>query len=358
MERRISKQVNCGGVLIGGNAPVSVQSMTNTDTRDPKATLEQIRKLAAAGCQIIRCAVPDLEAAEALAEIKKNSPLPVVADIHFDHRLAIAAIKSGADKVRINPGNIGGDEGLRAVIRTAKEHGIPLRVGVNSGSVGKDILAKYGHVTPEALAESALVMIRKMEEENFDDLVISVKASGAELNYKAHLLLADKNPYAFHVGLTEAGTPNRGKIISSIGIGSLLMQGIGDTIRVSLTGDPTEEVYTAWEILRSLDLAPSAIRLISCPTCGRTRVNLLEIAEQVEKGLPAAEEKRRKLGLPGLQVAVMGCEVNGPGEAREADLGVACGKNEGLLFRKGEILRKVPAAEIAPTLLRMLEDWN
>ncbi len=357
IRRRDAKVVSVGGVKLGGANPIVVQSMTNTDTRDAAATVAQVKALAAAGCGIVRCACPDAEAAEALKTIVKESPVPIVADIHFDYRLALASIDAGVAKVRINPGNIGGDDRLAEVIRAAKARQIPIRIGVNSGSVSREILAKHGgRANAEALAESALEMVRKVENLGFDDIVISIKSSSAKTNYDAHMILADQIPYPFHLGITEAGTPTSGKTISAIGIGSLLMQGIGDTIRVSLTGDPLNEVPAAYDILRALDLLPSAIRLVCCPTCGRTRIDLPAVAAEVEKGLPALENERRLAGKPGLRVALMGCAVNGPGEARDADVGCACGVNEGLLFRRGEILRKVPADEIAPALFELIRN--
>lgn len=346
----------CGEVQIGGGAPVSIQSMTNTDTRDVKATVSQIARLADAGCQIVRCAVPDLEAAAALGQIKRQVSLPLVADIHFDYRLALSAIENGADKVRINPGNIGGPDRLKAVLAAAKDRGIPIRIGVNAGSLEKHLLEKYQGVTAEALVESALQMINLVEAMDFDNLVISIKASDVILNYEAHRLIADKMSYPLHIGITESGTVNSGKVKSAVGIGALLINGLGDTLRVSLTGDPVEEVYFAKEILRASGLQKSGIDLISCPTCGRTSVNLPEITKQIEDRIRQMEatweeERRRPVKL-----AVMGCEVNGPGEAREADLGVAFGKGVGLIFQKGSILKKVKAEDAPAILFQLLDE--
>ncbi|MBQ9931291.1 MAG: flavodoxin-dependent (E)-4-hydroxy-3-methylbut-2-enyl-diphosphate synthase [Firmicutes bacterium] len=352
----MTRQVFCGNVPIGGGAPVSIQSMTNTNTRDPKATLDQIRRLADAGCQIIRCAVPDMEAAEAMKIICKESPLPVVADIHFDYRLAIAAIKAGASKVRVNPGNIGSEDRLKAVLDEAKAAGIPIRVGVNSGSLEKELLAKYGGPTAEALAESALRTAEKVEAFGFHDLVLSLKSSDVPLNLAAHRLLSAQTDIPLHIGLTEAGPGDRGRLKSAIGIGSLLLDGIGDTMRVSLTGDPVEEVYLAKDILRALGLRKGSINLVSCPTCGRTSVDLENVAKTVQKALEPIEAQREALGLPVLTVAVMGCEVNGPGEARHADLGLACGKGKGLLFRKGESLHTVEESQMVEALLKLAEE--
>ena len=354
MERR-TKQVLCGGVPIGGGAPVTVQSMTNTDTRDVRATVEQIAKLADAGCEIIRVAVPDQEAAAAIGQIKKMSRLPIVADIHFDYRLALAAIENGADKIRINPGNIGDDERVGAVLAAARERGIPIRAGVNAGSLEKELLRKYGGVTAAALAESAVSMVRRMREMKFEDIVVSLKSSDVQLNYEAHLLAARELDLPFHIGLTESGSAERGKLKSAVGIGALLLAGIGDTLRVSLTGDPIEEVLFAKELLRAAGIRKSGIDLISCPTCGRTGVDLVSIVRDVQERLRPLEEKRIREGKEPLTVAVMGCEVNGPGEAKEADFGVACGRGKGLLFCKGEPLRTCEAHEIADALYQMIE---
>ncbi|MEG1929932.1 MAG: flavodoxin-dependent (E)-4-hydroxy-3-methylbut-2-enyl-diphosphate synthase [Anaerovorax sp.] len=354
--RNNSKGVNCGSVPIGGGAPISIQSMTNTDTRDVQATLRQIGELEEAGCQIIRCAIPDMEAAQAFGEIKKRCTLPMVADIHFDYRLAVAAIKNGADKVRINPGNIGDTERIRAVVAAAKEHQIPIRVGVNAGSLEKDILKKYQGVTAEGIVESALQNIQTLEEMDFEDMVVSVKASDVVLSYESHLLLAEKIPYPIHVGITEAGTADSGKVKSAIGIGAILLAGIGDTMRVSLTGNPVNEVLFAKEILKSLKLTKGGIHFVSCPTCGRCTVDLETMARRVEGELQSIEKERDSLGLKPLTVAVMGCEVNGPGEAKSADIGVACGRGKGVIFKQGIILETVKEEEIVARLLRYIRE--
>lgn len=333
-ERRKTRQLNVGGVLIGGNAPIAVQSMTNTHTDDAEATLAQIRKLAAAGCDIIRCAVPDMAAAEGLKTICKESPIPVIADIHFDYKLALAAIAAGVDGLRLNPGNIGSTEKVRAVVEAAKERNIPIRIGVNAGSLPKDLLEKYGHPTAEALVEAAWRHIHILEDMDYRNIKVSLKAHDVPLTIAAYRLLASQCDYPLHVGITEAGTVNSGIIKSAVGIGALLAEGIGDTIRVSLTGDPVNEVKVAYDILKALGLREYGPTLISCPTCGRTRINLEKLALEVERRLADITEP--------ITVAVMGCVVNGPGEAREADVGLAGGIGEGLIFRKGVILRKVP----------------
>ena len=342
----MSKKVMCGDVAIGGGAPVSIQSMTNVDSRNEKALIEQIARLEDAGCQIIRMAVPNMESAEVLGRVKKQIHIPLVADIHFDYRLAIAAMEQGADKVRINPGNIGSIDRVRAVVEAARERQIPIRVGVNGGSLEKDIVEKNGGVTAAGLAESALRNLKLIEDMDYDNLVISLKSSDVRMNYEAHKILAAGTDHPIHIGITEAGTPGRGKVKSAVGIGSLLL-------RVSLTADPVEEIYFAKEILRSLGLRKSAINLVSCPTCGRTRINLEGLANEVERHLDELESTWGD--RPGITVAVMGCAVNGPGEAREADYGVAGGDGKGLLFAKGEIVRTVPEAEIVPALLEMIE---
>lgn len=347
----MSRQIFCGGLAIGGGAPVSIQSMTNTDTRNIFATVDQIMKLEEAGCNIVRCAIPDMEAAEAFGEIKRKVKLPLVADIHFDYRLAVAAIGNGADKVRINPGNIGSRDRVKAVIDAAKERKIPIRIGVNSGSLEKDILEKYGGVTPEGLAESALRSIQYVEELDFFDIVVSLKSSDVRFNNQAHHIIRDKMDYPLHIGITESGTVESGKAKSAIGIGALLLAGIGDTIRVSLTGDPVNEVYFAKEILKALDLKSSVINLVSCPTCGRCGVDLAKIAAEVEAAIKPMETEMARKKQPSITVAVMGCEVNGPGEAREADLGVACGKGKGILFKKGKVIKTVNEDEIAKELI-------
>lgn len=356
MKRNETRQVRCGDVLIGGGAPVSIQSMTNVDSRDERALTEQIARLADAGCQIVRISVPDAEAAEVFGSVKRKfQRLPLVADIHFDYRMAIEAIRQGADKIRINPGNIGGPERVREVVRAAKEREIPIRVGVNSGSLEKPILTKYGSVTAAALAESALYNLAMIEDLGYDRLVVSLKASDVTLNYEAHKLLAAQTDVPVHIGITEAGTPKRGKLKSAIGIGSLLLCGIGDTMRVSLTADPVEEVLFAKEILRTLGMRTSSIDLVSCPTCGRTKINLEALANEVEAKLAPLEDALLAKEYPSIKVAVMGCAVNGPGEAREADFGVAGGDGQGLLFANGEIVRSaVPEDKLAEELLALI----
>ncbi|MGN0714421.1 MAG: flavodoxin-dependent (E)-4-hydroxy-3-methylbut-2-enyl-diphosphate synthase [Anaerovoracaceae bacterium] len=358
----MTTQVNCGGVAIGGGAPISIQSMTNVDSRDEKALLEQIARLEDAGCQIIRMAVPDMESAEVLGRVKKKIHIPMVADIHFDYRLAIASIEAGADKVRINPGNIGSTDRVKAVVEAARQREIPIRVGVNSGSLEQDILQRCGGVTAEGLAESALRNLRLIEDMGYDNLVVSLKSSDVRMNYEAHKILAAATDHPVHIGITEAGTPGRGKVKSAVGIGGLLLAGIGDTMRVSLTADPVEEVYFAKEILRSLGLRTSAVNLVSCPTCGRTKINLEALASEIERQLDHLEARRNaEAAASGRQprsitVAVMGCAVNGPGEAREADFGVAGGDGKGLLFARGEIIGSVPESEIVPALMKMMEE--
>ena len=349
IKRHQTRVVQVGPVAIGGTAPIAVQSMNNTDTRDVAATLEQIRRLAEAGCEITRVAVPDLEAADALAIIRAQSPLPIVADIHFDYRLALAAIVAGADKIRINPGNIGGMDRLRQVADAARDRHIPIRVGVNAGSLSQAILARYGGVRAEAMATSALEAVAMLEQCHFYDLVLSIKASEPLLNRDAYQLLSEKTDYPLHIGVTEAGTWREGIIRSSVGIGVLLAMGLGDTLRVSLTADPVEEVRTAWSILRALDLRRRGAQLISCPTCGRTEVDLTHIAVQVE-------ERLQPLTCP-IKVAVMGCAVNGPGEARQADVGIAGGRGFFLVFREGRILRRVPEEEAVDALMAEVEQW-
>ena len=343
MTREHTKTVKIGNRLIGGGNPVLIQSMCNTKTEDVKATVGQILRLEQAGCEIIRVAVPTMEAAAALKEIKQQIHIPLVADIHFDYRLAVAAIENGADKIRINPGNIGSRERIKAVVDQAAERGIPIRVGVNSGSLEKEILAKYGGVTAEGLVESALDKVAVIEDLGYHNLVISIKSSDVMMCVKAHELIAQKTDYPLHVGITEAGTLTSGNIKSSVGLGIILYQGIGDTIRVALTGDPVEEVKSAKLILKTLGLRTGGIEVVSCPTCGRTRIDLISLANQVETMAAEFDELNIKL-------AVMGCVVNGPGEAREADLGIAGGVGEGLLIRKGEIIRKVPENELLNAL--------
>lgn len=346
----MKKQIKCGRVLIGGGAPVSVQSMTNVDSRDEGALLRQIDALEAAGCDIVRVAIPDMEAAETLGRVRRRTQMPLVADIHFDHRLAIAAIKNGADKIRINPGNIGGKEKVRQVVEAAKEHHIPIRVGVNSGSLERDILEKNGGVTAEGLAESALRSLALIEDMGFDDLAVSLKSSDVAMNYQAHRIVAEKTDHPIHIGITEAGTLRRGKVKSAIGIGALLLAGIGDTMRVSLTADPVEEVRYGIEILEALGLRQPKVNLVSCPTCGRTKVDLQALAEEAERRLAASDIR------PGLTVAVMGCAVNGPGEAREADYGIAGGQGKGVIFARGQLLMTVPEEELIDHLMRVIEE--
>ena len=350
MERKDTKVVKIGDRIIGGKNPILIQSMTYTKTEDVKATVEQINRLAAAGCDIIRCAVPTMEAAEALTEIKKQIAIPLVADIHFDYRLAIAAMEHGADKIRINPGNIGSKERVQAVVDVAKERNIPIRVGVNSGSLEKDLVEKYHGVTAEGIVESALDKVRLIEDMGYDNLVISIKSSDVMMCVKAHELIAEQTNHPLHVGITEAGTIISGNIKSSIGLGLILNQGIGDTIRVSLTGDPLEEIKSAKLILRTLGLRKGGIEVVSCPTCGRTRINLIELANQVENMVA---------DIPlDIKVAVMGCVVNGPGEAKEADIGIAGGVGEGLIIKHGQIDRKVPENQLLSELRKELLNWN
>ncbi|MCI1305003.1 MAG: flavodoxin-dependent (E)-4-hydroxy-3-methylbut-2-enyl-diphosphate synthase [Lachnospiraceae bacterium] len=347
-ERRITKTVRIGDRVIGGGNPVLIQSMTNTKTEDAEATAEQINELENAGCDIIRCAVPTMEAAKSLKAIKERIHIPLVADIHFDYRLAIAAMENGADKIRINPGNIGSEDRVRAVVREAKDRNIPIRVGVNSGSLEKSLLEKYGGVTAEALVESALREAAVIEDMGYDNLVISIKSSDVLMCARAHELIADRTDHPLHVGITEAGTLYSGNIKSAVGLGIILYQGIGDTIRVSLTGAPIEEVRSAKRILKTLGLRKGGVEVVSCPTCGRTKIDLVGLANQVEAMV-------QSLPLDGLKIAVMGCVVNGPGEAREADFGIAGGDGVGLLLRKGEIIRKVPEEELLSALREELD---
>lgn len=350
----MSRSVNCGDVVIGGGAPVSIQSMTNVDTRDTEALVRQIDELADAGCQIVRCAVPDMEAAESLGRAKKRVNVPLVADIHFDHRLAIAAIENGADKIRINPGNIGSMDKVRAVVDKARERSIPIRVGVNSGSLEKDLLVKYGGVTADALAESGARMVRLIEDMDYDNLVVSIKSSNVRMNYDAHLRLRELVGCPIHIGITESGTPRNGEIKSAIGIGSLLLAGIGDTMRVSLTDDPVKEVHFARRILETVGLREKPIEIVSCPTCGRTEIDLIALANEVEDRLQPIAGQRQANGLRPLKVAVMGCAVNGPGESREADYGIAGGRGEGLVFSHGEIIAKVPEDQLVERLIDLI----
>lgn len=350
MTREDTKVIQIGTVKIGGGNPVAIQSMTNTKTEDEEATVQQILALEVAGCQIIRCAVPTMEAAEAIREIKKRIHIPLVADIHFDYRLAIAAIENGADKIRINPGNIGDRSRVQAVVDKAKEYNIPIRVGVNSGSLEKPLLEKYGGVTAEGIVESAMDKVRLIEEMGYDNLVVSIKSSDVLMCVKAHELIAKQCPYPLHVGITESGTVLSGNIKSSVGLGIILYQGIGDTIRVSLTGDPLEEIKSAKLILKTLGLRKGGIEVVSCPTCGRTKIDLIGLANQVENMVA---------DIPlDIKVAVMGCVVNGPGEAKEADIGIAGGIGEGLLIKKGEIIKKVKEEQLLSVLREELLNWN
>lgn len=342
MNQKQTKQITVGGVAIGGGAPITVQSMTNTKTADAASSLEQIRQLAGAGCDIVRLTVPDLDSAEAFGRIKKESPLPMVADIHFDYKVAVRVAQCGADKIRINPGNIGSPDRVRAVADACRERGIPIRIGVNGGSLERDLLEKYGAPTAEALVESALRHIHLLNDCNFDDICVSLKSSDVRTNIQAYRLMRQRTDYPLHLGVTEAGTRYMGTLKSAAAFGALLPDGIGDTVRVSLTADPVQEVYAAKAILKALGYNQEGATLVSCPTCGRTQVDLIPIAEEVERRLAPLKSR--------ITVAVMGCAVNGPGEAREADLGVACGTGEGLLFAKGEILGKVPAGQIVDAL--------
>ena len=350
MRREETKVVQIGNCKIGGGNPIAIQSMTNTKTEDVEATVAQILALEAAGCDIIRCAVPTMEAAEALTEIKKRIHIPLVADIHFDYRLAIAAIEHGADKIRINPGNIGDVSRVREVVEKAKEYNVPIRVGVNSGSLEKHLVEKYGGVTAEGIVESALDKVRMIEEMEYDNLVVSIKSSDVMMCVKAHELIAEQCPYPLHVGITESGTILSGNIKSSVGLGIILYEGIGDTIRVSLTGDPLEEIKSAKLILKTLGLRKGGIEVVSCPTCGRTKIDLIGLANQVENMVA---------DIPlDIKVAVMGCVVNGPGEAKEADIGIAGGIGEGLLIKKGVIVKKVKEEELLDTLRNELLNWE
>ena len=348
MQRRKTRELFLGSIGIGSDHPISIQSMTNTDTRDASATLAQIHALAQAGCDIVRVTVPDNEAAEALKEICAQSPVPIVADIHFDYKLALSAMEAGVDGLRINPGNIGSRANVEAVVKMAKEKNIPIRIGVNSGSVPKDILAKYGgHPTAEALVESAMRHVKILEELDFHNIKISLKSSDVPMMIEAYRLIAQMVAYPLHVGVTEAGNAKHGIVKSAVGIGTLLAEGIGDTIRVSLTGDPLEEVTVAKQILRALGLYEHGVDIISCPTCGRTKINLPELVEKIDQATA-------QISKP-LKIVVMGCAVNGPGEAKEADIGIAGGTGEGILFKKGEIIAHVPEDEIVPALLQEIE---
>lgn len=347
MDRKATRKIKIGNTYIGGDAKISVQSMTNTDTRDVNSTVEQILRLEKAGCDIVRCAVPDMEAAEAIKEIVKKINIPLVADIHFDYRLALKSIENGVSKLRINPGNIGSEERVREVVKASKERGIPIRIGVNSGSLEKSLLQKYGKPCPEALVESALGHVRILEDMDFHDIVISIKSSDVLQMIESYKLISTKVNYPLHLGVTESGTPWRGTIKSSVGIGSLLTEGIGDTIRVSITGDVEEEVKVGREILKSLGYINEGVKFVSCPTCGRTEIDLIGIANEVEKRLENLNKN--------IKVAVMGCVVNGPGEAREADIGIAGGKGQGLIFKKGEIIKKVKESELVEELMKEIK---
>ena len=346
--RRKTRRITVGDVAVGDGAPISVQSMCNTDTRDVQATTAQIRRLFEAGCEIVRCAVPDEEAALALRGICADSPLPVIADIHFDYRLALTSLEGGVQGLRINPGNIGERWKVQEVVRACAERSVPIRIGVNGGSLEKELLERYGHPTPEAMVESALGHIRLLEDLSFDQIKVSLKASDIRRTVEAYRQLADRVDYPLHIGITEAGTTWSGTIKSAIGLGTLLYDGIGDTLRVSLTGDPVEEVRVGWEILKALELRERGPVFVSCPTCGRCQIDLITVAEEVERRLHDLPKK--------ITVAVMGCVVNGPGEAREADIGIAGGKGQGLLFRHGQVVRKVPQAELADALVA--EAWE
>ena len=343
----MTKQIHVGNVAIGGGAPVSIQSMTNTRTDDVEATLRQIRELAAAGCQIIRVAVPDMAAARAVGKIKEQCPIPLVVDIHFDYKLALEAIAAGADKVRINPGNIGDKDRVKAVADACRQRGVPIRIGVNGGSLGKPLLAKYGGVCPEAMVESAFGHIRLLEQFDFDDICVSLKSSSVPMTMKAYQLMSQESNYPLHIGVTEAGTVRMGTLKSAVGIGGLLAMGIGDTMRVSLSADPVEEVYAARDILKAAGVRKESAELVSCPTCGRTRIDLISLANEVEQRLKAVEKP--------ITVAVMGCVVNGPGEASAADCGIAGGVGEGLLFKKGQIVKKVPQDQLVDELFALID---
>lgn len=350
MKRNETKEIRIGNQIIGGNHPILIQSMTNTKTEDVKATVEQILRLEDVGCEIIRCAVPTMEAALAIKEIKKQIHIPLVADIHFDYRLAIEAMKNGVDKIRINPGNIGDITKVKAVVDTAKDREIPIRVGVNSGSLEKHILEKYGSVTPEGIVESALDKVKMIEDLGYDNLVISIKSSDILMSVKAHKFIADQTNYPLHIGITESGTYFTGTIKSSVGLGIILYEGLGNTVRVSLTGDPVEEIRTAKQILKNLDLRKGGVEVISCPTCGRTQINLIKLANDVE-------EMVKKYSFD-IKVAVMGCVVNGPGEAKEADIGIAGGNGEGIIIKKGKVMKKMKEDELLSALKYELDHWE
>ncbi len=350
IKRRPSRKIRCGNLYIGGDAPITIQSMTNTDTRNIEETIAQIKDLEEVGCEIVRVAVPDIEAANAIKYIKKNISIPLVADIHFDYRLALKSIENNIDKLRINPGNIGDIDRVKMVVNKAKEYDIPIRIGVNGGSLEKSILYKYGEVTAEALVESALKHIRLLENLQYNKIIISLKASNVKLTYDSYNLLAQRVDYPFHIGITESGTLWKGTIKSSVGVGSLLLNGLGDTIRISLTDNPIEEVKVGKEILQSLDIRQFNVKIISCPTCGRCQVNLIELANKLEKNIKHIKKT--------ITVAVMGCAVNGPGEAREADIGIAGGKESFILFKKGEIIKKIDEKDIIEVLTNEINSFN
>ncbi|MDU6249344.1 MAG: flavodoxin-dependent (E)-4-hydroxy-3-methylbut-2-enyl-diphosphate synthase [Paeniclostridium sordellii] len=349
-KRRLSKEVSVGSLKIGGNNPISIQSMTNTDTRDAKATIDQIKRLEEVGCDVVRVAVPDMEAAKNIGEIKKNVNIPIIADIHFDYRLALEAIDQGVDGVRINPGNIGSIDRVKMVVNKCREKNLKIRIGVNGGSLEKELLEKYGSATAEALVESAMGHVKILEDLDFHNIVISLKSSDIYKTLDAYELIAKKVDYPLHIGITESGSVKKGTIKSSIGVGALLLKGIGDTIRISLTGDPTEEVIVGKEILRSLDLLNDKIKVISCPTCGRCNIDLISVVNEVEEKINKVDKD--------ITVAIMGCAVNGPGEAKEADIGIAGGKGEGLLFKKGEIIRKIDGDKLVDELLAEIENYK
>lgn len=349
MFRKETRKIKIGNkTFIGGDSRITVQSMTNTDTRDIKSTVNQIRNLEIAGCDIIRCAVPDMEAAKAIGEIAKQISIPLVADIHFDYKLALESIKNGVSALRINPGNIGSIERVKMVAEACNDKNIPIRIGVNSGSLEKELLAKYGKPCPEALVESALKSADILEKMNFRDIVISIKSSDVQTMINSYRLMSEKSDYPLHLGVTESGTPWRGTIKSSVGIGTLLAEGIGDTIRVSLTGDPVEEIKVGNEILKALGIKKGGIEFVSCPTCGRTQIDLIRIAKEIEDKLSSCKKD--------IKVAIMGCVVNGPGEAREADIGIAGGKGEGIIFKKGEILKKVKEEDLVQELMKEIDN--
>ena len=357
----MTKEVRIGKVVIGGGNPIAIQSMANVDPHDEKALIDQVVRLSDNGCDIMRLTVPDQEAADVFGRVKSSLlrsgyDIPLVADIHFDYRMAIEAIKNGADKIRINPGNIGSIDRVREVVNCAKEHAVPIRVGVNSGSLEKHLIEKYHGVTAQGIAESALENLKIIEDLGYDDLVVSIKSSDVRMTYEAHKILVKSTDHPVHIGITEAGTLKRGQVKSAIGIGALLLEGIGDTMRVSLTADPVEEVIFAKEILKTLGLRKSAVDLVSCPTCGRTKVDLESLANEIDSRLGGIEARLLSEGKPSIKVAVMGCAVNGPGEAREADFGVAGGVGEGLIFRKGEVLKKVPEEHIVDALIELIEE--